>query len=110
MVLKKVLSSSYEDCDSAGTSIPALAKVSVINTDCPPVIATSPTRRPLIGRLRANIASASTSASQVRTSTAPPALTIAFQTAPGVASDAVWEKVARAPASVTPPFQMTTGG
>src|ERR1700693_4432603 len=53
MMLKNVFSSSYEASDSVGTSSCALAKVSVIPTDCPPVIATRPILRPLRSRPRA---------------------------------------------------------
>ena len=87
-----------------------MANVSVITTDWPPVIATRP--MPLaadrFGRARASRPHPASRRGPL-TLTAPLCRTIEVHTAAGVAKDPVCENVARAPASVMPPFHTTIG-
>src|SRR5260370_7082147 len=102
-MLKNDLSSSYDDCDSAGISTPALANVSVMTTDCPPVIATRPIRTPATCRPRANISTASSIASRLATPTAPLCRSTACHTPAGVASQPGCEKCPPPPPPPLPP-------
>ena len=80
-----------------------------MTTDWPPVIAISPIPCPVAGFASSSAFTTSSVSSRLSAASAPLCRTIASNTACDVASAPVCEAVARAPASVTPPFQTTTG-
>ena len=109
MMLKKLDNSSYDCSLSRPTSNPSPTNASVIETDCPPVIAIRAIRLPVEGLASSSTFTASTVSSRLFVEIAPHCRMIPRQTAWGEASEPVCDIVARAPASVWPPFHTTTG-
>ena len=109
ITVKNADNSWYEASLSSGTRRPAFSKASVMTTEGPPVMAISPTPVPVVGLAKRSSFMTSSISSKVSAGMAPACRTIASQIAVGTARDPVCEEIARRPASLFPPFQMTTG-
>ncbi|GIW17011.1 MAG: hypothetical protein KatS3mg064_0168 [Tepidiforma sp.] len=99
-MLKNSPSAAYVPSVKRGTRSPAFAKASVIETDCPPVCASSAIPSPRGVFARSSIFIASIVSSRLFVVMAPHWRIIPSHTACGAASEPVCDIVARAPASV----------
>ncbi len=95
--------------ESSGSSRPSATTRSEATTAWPPPSAASPTRRPRGRRTARSACAMSTTSFGERTSSIPAATAAASIAARSLASAPVWERAARALASVAPPARRTTG-